>query len=123
MLSLRTRLWHDPLVQTWHSLARMVGLSCGSEVYNLMVNSGKRPDVAIFKDLYNIITDVRTPICVPPLSNSMLVVANNEDEIRGSRGRWATRERATMMKRSMKRHGGPGSQPWKPPLGRPPTIF
>ena len=60
MLSLRTRLWHDPLVQTWHSLARMVGLSCGSEVYNLMVNSGKRPDVAIFKDLYNIITDVRT---------------------------------------------------------------
>ena len=60
MLSLRTRLWHDPLVQVWHSLAKMVGLSCGAEVYNLMVNSGKRPDVAIFKDLYNIITDVRT---------------------------------------------------------------
>jgi hypothetical protein len=60
MLSLRTRLWHDPLVQTWHGLAKMAGLSCGSEVYNLMANSGKRPDVAIFKDLYNIITDVRT---------------------------------------------------------------
>jgi len=60
MLSLRTRLWHDPLVQIWHSLAKLAGLSCGSEVRNLMLNSGKRPDVVIFRDLYNILTDVRT---------------------------------------------------------------
>ena len=60
MLSLRTRLWHDPLVQVWHSLAKLAGLPCGSEVRNLMLNSGKRPDVVIFRDLYNILTDVRT---------------------------------------------------------------
>jgi len=30
MFPLRTKLWHDPLVQVWHMLARMAGLSCGS---------------------------------------------------------------------------------------------
>ena len=41
MLPLRTKLWHDPLVQMWHQLAKMSGQSCGSEVTNLMVNSNK----------------------------------------------------------------------------------
>jgi len=44
-------------------------------------------------------------------------VAKNEDEMRGSRGRWAAPERATMMT-IKKRRGGPGSYPrWG---GRPP---
>jgi len=43
-------------------LARMAGLSCGKEVRNLMLHSGKRPDVAILGALRNIITDVRTVV-------------------------------------------------------------
>ena len=42
MLPLRTKLWHDPLVQMWHQLANISGQSCGSEVTNLMVNLNKR---------------------------------------------------------------------------------
>lgn len=60
MLPLRTKLWHDPLVQMWHQLAKMSGQSCGSEVTNLMVNSNKRADVVLYKGLYNVLTDVRT---------------------------------------------------------------
>ena len=60
MLPLRTKLWHDPLVQMWHQLAKISGQSCGSEVTNLMVNSTKRADVVLYKDLYNVLTDVRT---------------------------------------------------------------
>ena len=60
MLSLRTKLWHDPLVQMWRQLAKMSGLSCGSEVKSLMVNSNKRADVVLYKGLYNVLTDVRT---------------------------------------------------------------
>ena len=65
-LPTRTRLWHDPLVEVWLMLARMVGLSCGKEVRNLMLHSGKRPDVAIFGALRNIITDVRTVVGANP---------------------------------------------------------
>ena len=46
-LPTRTRLWHDPLVEAWLMLARMAGLSCAKKVRNLMLHSGKRPDVAI----------------------------------------------------------------------------
>ena len=60
MLPLRTKLWHDPLVQVWHMLARMAGLSCGKEVSNLMLHSGKRPDVVLFQFLFNILIDIRT---------------------------------------------------------------
>jgi len=35
----------------------------------------------------------------PPPRSSILVVAKNENETRGPRGRWATLERAGMMKR------------------------
>ena len=53
----------------------------------------------------------------PQFHSSLLVVAKNEDEMRGSRGRWAAPERATMMT-IKKRRGGPGSYPrWG---GRPP---
>ena len=38
-------------------LARVAGLSCGKEVRNLMLHSGKRPDVAILGALRSIITD------------------------------------------------------------------
>ena len=41
-------------------LARMAGLSCGKEVSNLMLHSGKRPDVVLFQYLFNILIDVRT---------------------------------------------------------------
>ena len=61
-LPTRTRLWHDPLVEVWLMLARMAGLSCGKEVRNLMLHSGKRPDVAILGALRNIVTDVRTVV-------------------------------------------------------------
>ena len=47
-------------------LARMAGLSCGKEVRNLMLHSCKRPDVAIFGALRNIITDVRTVVGADP---------------------------------------------------------
>ena len=57
MLPLRTKLWHDPLVQMWHQLTKMSGQSCGSEVTNLMFNSNKRADVALYKGLYNVLTD------------------------------------------------------------------
>ena len=60
MLPLRTKLWHDQLVQMWHQLAKMSGKSCGSEVTNVMVNSNKRADVVLYKGLYNVLTDVRT---------------------------------------------------------------
>jgi hypothetical protein len=60
MLHLRTVLWHDPVVLQWYNAARMAGSSCGHEVYDLMAHSGKRPDVAIFMGLYNILIDVRT---------------------------------------------------------------
>ena len=59
MLPLRTKLWHDPLVKMWHQLAKMPGQSCGSEV-NLVVNSNKRADVALYNGLYNVLADVRT---------------------------------------------------------------
>ena len=61
-LPTRTRLWHDPLVEVWLMLARMAGLSCGKDVRNLMLHSGKRPDVDILGALRNIITDVRTVV-------------------------------------------------------------
>ena len=44
----------------------MAGLSCGKEVRNLMLHSGKRPDVAIFGALRNIITDVRAVVGADP---------------------------------------------------------
>jgi len=47
-------------------LARMAGLSCGKEVSNLMLHSGKRPDVAILGALRNIITAVRTVVGAGP---------------------------------------------------------
>ena len=47
-------------------LARMAGLSCGKEVRNLMLHSGKRPDVAILGALRSIITDVRTVVGADP---------------------------------------------------------
>ena len=60
------RLWHDPLVEVWLMLARMASLSCGKEVHNLMLHSGKRPDVAILGALRNIITDFRTVVGAGP---------------------------------------------------------
>jgi len=51
-----------------------------------------------------------------------MLMARNEDETKGSRGRWVTQERATVMTRKHNRHGGPGSQPGGPPLGRPPPF-
>ena len=65
-LPTRTRLWHGPLVEVWLMLARMAGLSCGKEVRNLMLHSGKRPDVAILGALRNIIKDVRTVVGADP---------------------------------------------------------
>jgi len=56
VLPMRTKLWHDPLVQVWHMLAQMAGLSCGKGVSSLMLHSGKRPDVVLFQHLF----DVRT---------------------------------------------------------------
>ena len=44
----------------------MAGLSCGKEVRNLMLHSGKRPDVAILGALRNINTDVRTVVGADP---------------------------------------------------------
>ena len=41
-------------------IARMAGLSCGKEVSNLMLHSGKRPDVVLFQHLFNTLIDVRT---------------------------------------------------------------
>ena len=67
-LPTRTRLWHGPLVEVWLMLARVAGLSCGKEVRNLMLHSGKRPDVAILGALRNIITDVRTVVGADPLA-------------------------------------------------------
>ena len=60
MLPMRTKLWHDALVQVWHMPARMAGLSCGKEVSNLMLHSGKRTDVALFQHLFSTHIDVRT---------------------------------------------------------------
>jgi len=47
-------------------LARMADLSCGKEVRNLMLHSGKRPDVAIPGALRSIITGVRTVVGADP---------------------------------------------------------
>ena len=44
----------------------MAGLSCGKEVPNFMLHSGKRPDVALFQFLFNILIDVRTGAGAPP---------------------------------------------------------
>ena len=65
-LPTRTRLWRDPLVEVWLMLARIAGLSCGKEVRNLVLHSGKRPDVAILGALRSIITDVRTVVGADP---------------------------------------------------------
>jgi len=65
-LPTRTRLWHGPLVKVWLMLAQMAGLSCGKEVRNLMLHSGKRPDVVILGALRSIITDVRTVVGADP---------------------------------------------------------
>ena len=46
-LPTRSRLWHGPLAEVWLVLSRVAGLSCRKEVRNLMLHSGKRPDVAI----------------------------------------------------------------------------
>ena len=60
VLPVWTKLWHDPLVKVWHMPARVAGLSCGKEVSNLMLHSGKRPDVALFQHLFNTLIDVGT---------------------------------------------------------------
>jgi hypothetical protein len=60
MLPLRTKHWHGQPAKMWHQLAKMSGRSRGSEVTNLMVNSSKRADVALYKSLCNVLTDVRT---------------------------------------------------------------
>ena len=38
----------------------MVGWKCGMEVSNLMLTSGKRPDVVRYMPTSNVLTDVRT---------------------------------------------------------------
>ena len=43
-------------------LARMAGLSRGKEVRNVMLNSGKVPDVAIFRACHSTITNIRTVV-------------------------------------------------------------
>ena len=43
-------------------LTQMPGQSCGSEVTNLIVTSNKRADVALYKGLYNVLTDVPSPV-------------------------------------------------------------
>ena len=43
------------------------GLSCGKEVRNLMLHSGKRPGVAILGALRSIITDIRTVVGADPM--------------------------------------------------------
>ena len=48
MLPLRTKLWHDPLVQKWHQLAKMSGQSRGRKATNPMANSNKRADVVLY---------------------------------------------------------------------------
>jgi len=47
---------------------------------------------------------------------------NLDFEFRGG-GRRAALDRAIITRRIKKRHGGPGSRSWEPPLGRPPAIF
>ena len=47
-------------------LARVAGLSCGKEVRNPMLRSGKRPDVAILGALRGIITVFRTVVGADP---------------------------------------------------------
>jgi len=47
-------------------LARVAGLSCGKEVRNLMLHSGKRPDVAILGALRSITAGVRTVVGADP---------------------------------------------------------
>ena len=47
-------------------LARVAGLSCGKEVRNLMLHSGKRPDVAILGALRSITTNARTVVGADP---------------------------------------------------------
>jgi len=47
-------------------LARMAGLLCGKEVRNLMLHSGKRPDVAILGTPRSTIMDVRTVVGADP---------------------------------------------------------
>ena len=59
-LSARSTIWHDPLVRFWHRLFKMVGWKCGMEVSNLMLTSGKRPDVVRYMPTSNVLTDVRT---------------------------------------------------------------
>ena len=66
MLPVRTKLWHDPLVQVWHMLARMAGLLCGKEVSSLMLHSGERPEVVLFQHLFNTLIDVRTVVGADP---------------------------------------------------------
>ena len=51
----------------------MAGLSCGKEVRNLMMNSDKRPDVAILGALRSIITDVRTVSKVAHVTPGLVV--------------------------------------------------
>jgi len=60
-------------------------------------------------------TDERTAA-----QQSTLLIARNEDETKGPKGRWVTQERATVMTRQKSRRG-PGSQPIGPPQG--PAIF
>ena len=60
IMPLRTALWHDPLVRFWHRLFNMAGWHCGMEVQNLMLTSGKRPDLLRYMPTSNVLTDVRT---------------------------------------------------------------
>ena len=60
MFPLRTKLWHDPLVQVWHMLARMAGLSCGKGGLQPHAAFGKAPGRGPVPASFSILIDVRT---------------------------------------------------------------
>ncbi len=45
--SLRTELWHDPMVRIWLFLMRGAGIRCDKELQGVVIGSGKRPDIVV----------------------------------------------------------------------------
>ena len=45
--SLRTKLWHDPMVRVWLYLMRGAGIRCDKELQGVVIGSGKRPDIVV----------------------------------------------------------------------------
>ena len=73
-----------PLVKAWHMITRKDGFSCVKEVSNLMLHSGKRPDVILFQNIFNTLIDVRAVAGADPRNCCAAALNPGHGAVRGA---------------------------------------